>query len=285
MRHRSPHSIIASASASAFVLWLLGCAPAQADLLGSVNKARAEGCGGRPGIKQPLRSNAKLNEAARRLQRGESLRNAMERAGYRGVKSSSIHMSGWLTDSAAARIFRNRFCDSLGDAQLQEIGYYRKGRDNWFVLAQPFSSLPLRDSTAVSRRVLHLVNEARSRARRCGRQSFAPAGPVRLSIALNRVALGHSRDMAARNYFQHESPSGSTPAQRVTAQGYKWRVVGENLAAGTTSPEETVQGWLDSPHHCVNVMDPRFTEMGVAYVVEPDSKLGVYWTQVFALPR
>jgi uncharacterized protein YkwD len=280
--------ILRSAKSIAFALALLvlsNSSPARADLIREINLERSAGCGSRPGVKPALRLSSKLNEAARRLQGGASLRTAMEAADYHGIKSGSIHMSGGLSDSAAARILKNRFCESLGDPQLQEIGYYRKGRDIWLVLAQPFSSLSLKDPAVVSRRVLQLVNEARSHARRCGGKNFAAVGPVQLSSLLHRAALTHSRDMADRNYFEHVSPAGSTPAQRVTAQGYKWRVTGENLAAGITTPEDAVRGWLDSPHHCENLMDPRFTEMGVAYVVEPASQLGVYWTQVFGLPR
>jgi uncharacterized protein YkwD len=266
------------------LLQTLGCAPARADLVGALNEARARGCGGRPGVTQPLKSSAKLNDAARRMQGGKSLRAALAEVDYHAVSSSSIRLSGWLTDSAVARVFSNRFCESLGAAQLREIGVFSKGRAMWFVLAQPFSALALRDAAAVNRRVVELVNEARSHARRCGSESFAPAGPLRYSAALQRAALAHSRDMAAHDYFEHESPGGGTPAQRVTAQGYKWRVTGENLAAGVTTPEAAVQGWLDSPHHCANLMDPRFTETGAAYAIEPASRLGIYWTQVFALP-
>jgi len=267
------------------VFLALGCAPARADLMSSINEARAEGCGGRGGIEQPLRLNAKLSEVSHRMKQGESLRAAMDALGYRGVKSTSIRMSGWLNDSTIARNLSNRFCASLSDAELQEVGFYRKGRELWMVLAQPFSSLALRDPAAVSRRVLTLVNEARSHARRCGRESFVPAGPLRLATGLYRAALAHSRDMAAKNYFEHEGRDGSQPADRITRQDYKWRVVGENLAAGVTTPEEAVKGWLGSPHHCANMMDPRFTEMGIAFAVNPKSALGVYWTQVFALPR
>src|SRR5262249_42759448 len=161
----------------------------------AINDARAEGCGNQPGVKIELRSSAKLGEAARYLSRGRSLQDAMQAAGYHAIKSSSVHMNGWLTEGSIARIFGKRFCDSLGASQLSEIGFYRKDRDIWFVLAQPFSSLALHDRPGVMLRVLELTNEARSHARRCGSQSFAPAGPLKLSIPLYRAALEHSRDM------------------------------------------------------------------------------------------
>ena len=49
--------------------------------------------------------------------------------------------------------------------------------------------------------------------------------------------------------------------------------------------EEVVQGWLRSPEHCANVMNPDFTQMGIAYAVNAQSEDGIYWTQVFGTPR
>ena len=46
-----------------------------------------------------------------------------------------------------------------------------------------------------------------------------------------------------------------------------------------------VQGWLNSPGHCANMMSPGFTEMGVAFVVDRKSEAGIYWTQVLATPQ
>jgi uncharacterized protein YkwD len=102
---------------------------------------------------------------------------------------------------------------------------------------------------------------------------------------LNKASLDYSRDMASRSALSHEGRDGSTPADRAGRVGYKWRVVGENLASGPTSAVEVVKGWLASPHHCSNIMDPRFTEMGSAYFVDKKSASVIYWTQMFGLPR
>ena len=105
------------------------------------------------------------------------------------------------------------------------------------------------------------------------------------SATLARAALGHSQDMARNNYFSHDGLDGSKPADRVTRAGYKWRATGENIAAGQTTPEDAVAGWIKSPPHCKNLMKPVFTEMGVAFAVDQKSKMGVYWTQLFGTPR
>jgi uncharacterized protein YkwD len=44
-------------------------------------------------------------------------------------------------------------------------------------------------------------------------------------------------------------------------------------------------GGLASPGHCANLMSPKFTEMGIAWVVDPQSQSGVYWAQDFATPK
>ena len=103
-------------------------------------------------------------------------------------------------------------------------------------------------------------------------------------MALGNAALAHSLDMATHDYFEHAGADGSTPAARVTRAGYAWRVVGENLAAGVATAEEAVAGWLQSPPHCQNLMDPRFTDMGVGYMVNPRDRSVIFWTQVFAQP-
>ena len=91
--------------------------------------------------------------------------------------------------------------------------------------------------------------------------------------------------MATNDYFSHTARDGSTPAQRVTRAGYRWRMTGENIAAGQLSPEAAVAGWIKSPGHCENLMNAGYTEMGVAAAVNSASKMGLYWAQEFGTPR
>ena len=134
-------------------------------------------------------------------------------------------------------------------------------------------------------RALQLVNEVRARGTRCGERAFAPAPPVITSGTLATVAFGHAVDMAKHNYFEHQDLAGHSPADRVRAVGYKEKLVGENIAYGPKTLEEVVQGWLDSPGHCENIMDSRFTEMGIAYAAGHGSRRGLYWVQLLAVPR
>jgi len=56
-------------------------------------------------------------------------------------------------------------------------------------------------------------------------------------------------------------------------------------ASGAPTPEEVTAGWIASPGHCANLMSASFTAMGTAYAVNPASKMGIYWAQLFGAPR
>jgi len=139
-------------------------------------------------------------------------------------------------------------------------------------------------SAAVRARVVELVNEARSHARKCGSERFKSAPPLTVSGKLTDAAAGHARDMVKRRYFDHRGSDGSQPRDRVQRTGYKSRLTGENIALGPESAEEVVDGWLDSPGHCANIMDPRFQDIGVG--LASGKKRGeIYWVQTFGAPR
>ncbi|MBX3702657.1 MAG: CAP domain-containing protein [Steroidobacteraceae bacterium] len=134
-------------------------------------------------------------------------------------------------------------------------------------------------------RILQLVNEARSQPRRCGWKRHGAAPPLVFSATLQSVALAHARDMASRGELDHAGHDGSTPALRVTRAGYRWRFTGENIASGQPTAETVVAGWLKSPRHCANIMDPDFTELGAGHAVEPRAAGRIFWVQVFASPQ
>ena len=77
----------------------------------------------------------------------------------------------------------------------------------------------------------------------------------------------------------------ATVRERATQAGYRWRTIGENIATGQGAPKQVVAGWLASPQHCSNIMQPAFTEMGAAYFVNRERDTAIYWTQVFGTPR
>ena len=133
---------------------------------------------------------------------------------------------------------------------------------------------------------LRLVNAYRAAGASCRtRGSFPSAPAVRWDDRLTAAAAGHAQDMAENDYFAHESREGSTPAQRVSAEGYAWRTVGENIAAGQRSVSEVVDGWMASDGHCANLMSPAFRDIGMACASDSASRYGRYWVLEMAAPR
>ena len=136
----------------------------------------------------------------------------------------------------------------------------------------------------MQQRTLELINEARAQARMCGTESFTATDPLSWDLKLLQAADRHSRDMTQHNFFDHTGSDGSSIAARVDATGYEWRAVGENIAAGQRSASEVVAGWLNSPGHCRNLMNPVFTQVAVTCVEDNGADYTRYWTNVLATP-
>ncbi|MGH3545275.1 MAG: CAP domain-containing protein [Mycobacteriales bacterium] len=122
--------------------------------------------------------------------------------------------------------------------------------------------------------LLELVNTERSKAG-CSAVSLEPR--------LNSAALLHSQDMIKRNYFEHDTPDGVSPGERVHAAGYDWSSTGENIAAGYHTPRDVMGGWMKSPGHRENILDCDWIHMGVGIVENEAGK--IYWTQEFGVPK
>lgn len=138
---------------------------------------------------------------------------------------------------------------------------------------------PAPDDVATLNELVVLVNEARAEGRACGSRGWFDAAPaLRSESRLMGVAQAHSEDQRARGVMSHQGSDGSGPSERVSDAGYAWRAVGENVARGYPSAASVMGGWLGSPGHCANLMNPAFEDLGVGLA-------GGYWTQVFAAPR
>lgn len=220
-----------------------------------------------------------------RISTGTFLEQKLEDSGYPVERAEAISVSGPAdADSAFAQI-EQRYCAVLLDRGFSAVGAQRNGDEWQLVLARPLPPVRFIGQEDAGQRILELVNAARASGRMCGSEHFDPAPPLRWNAMLAAAALEHSKDMAQHRYFEHRGSDGTVVGDRVSKAGYSWRRVGENIASGTRTPEEAVQGWLDSPGHCANVMGP-FSEMGSAYALNPNRKTGTaYWTQVFANPR
>ncbi len=94
--------------------------------------------------------------------------------------------------------------------------------------------------------------------------------PVYPASALHLVAKRHSRDMVARDYFAHTSPTGSTVGSRIVGSGfvsgYSW-AGGETLAWGSGSlgtPDAIVSAWMHSPEHRAILLSPKWHWVGIS---------------------
>jgi uncharacterized protein YkwD len=256
---------------------------AASDLYAAINRLRAgEGDCAVVEKLSPLKPQSALEHVARELSRGDKLEKSLTAAGYRATRSSALSIIGdGVGAQAAGLLAKQSYCQQLQDAAMTEVGVYLDARQLWVVMAAPFAPSVGVSEQAAGQRVLDLINQARATRRYCGNTMFNAARPVRWNDALADASRLHAEDMARYNYFSHSGRDGSDPAQRVKRAGYNYSSTGENIAAGQMNPEDAVAGWIKSPPHCANLMNPAFTEMGVAFAVDSGSEMGVYWSQAF----
>jgi uncharacterized protein YkwD len=263
---------------------LLVVPAAHADVASGINKIRSRGCGGKRGVAVPLKPSRGLEEVAKVWSRGGRLQQAVAQTDYRIVTSASMRVEGTNDERTILDVLSSNYCDTIVDPSYTEMGVYQRGDRVWVVVAAPFTTPSPEDASDIEQQVLALVNRARSQARKCGTLIQPAVLPLTSSVQLDAAAVAHARDMATHDFFEHRGSDGSMVSDRVTRAGYPWKNVAENIAAGARSAETVVQGWLDSPGHCVNLMGAQYKEMGIGYATDRKSQAGIYWSQVFASP-
>lgn len=117
------------------------------------------------------------------------------------------------------------------------------------------------------REVVRLVNENRALYN-------LPA--LQLNAELCRVARFKALDMRQNRYFDHTSPTYGSPFDMMKSFGISYRTAGENIAMGYRTPQQVVDGWMNSSGHRANILNPSFSQIGVGYVED-----GHYWSQMF----
>lgn len=256
-------------------------APHAPNLAALINAYRAApgSCAGTPAASvPPLAVEAALSQI--RIVSGTFLEPALERAGYPVEHAEAVFISGAADAAEAMRTLREKYCALLLGTDVTAIGTIRVA-DGWHVVLARPERRELPAPEGIGEETLAAVNAARAAPRQCGDRQFAAAPPLRLNPALDAAALSHSEYMAQVRYFSHQQKNGSVVGDRALRAGYKWRTIGENIASGQRTAQEAVQGWLDSPGHCANIMNAAFVEMGVGYAVNP-VRGTLYWTQVLA---
>lgn len=113
--------------------------------------------------------------------------------------------------------------------------------------------------------VVDLVNEERAK------ENLAP-------VTLDRAATTAAQVRAeeAKCCWSHTRPDGRKCFTALAEAGVTYQAAGENLAGKISTPEKVVQAWMDSPGHRKNIMNPKYTQIGVGYVAD-----GNYWGEFF----
>lgn len=269
--------------AASLLFCLSAAASEESQLVESINQYRSQvqRCGDRGSLElPPLAADPRLVLPANSV---GDLQQALARAAYPMVNVQAISLSGPRDAQSAMKAVQESFCKVVLDPQFVDIGVSNSGRDWRIVLARPLLSSGLGSSQVAGQQMLEMINAARNQPRQCGGQAFAATTPLTWNPTLASAAEEHSRDMANNNYFDHQDRDGHTPGDRAELAGYIGQRVGENIAAGIDTPRKVVDGWLASPGHCANLMNPQFRDLGAAYAVDPKSDAGIYWTGLFGV--
>ncbi|SFM01209.1 CAP domain-containing protein [Salibacterium qingdaonense] len=115
--------------------------------------------------------------------------------------------------------------------------------------------------------VIALTNEERTKR---------GLNPLQENGTVAETAQAKSEDMAANDYFAHQSPTYGSPFQMLKEYGADFQAAAENIAAGQTTPEQAVEGWMNSEGHRKNILNEELTHIGIGY-----EENGNYWTQMF----
>lgn len=102
---------------------------------------------------------------------------------------------------------------------------------------------------------------------------------------LEKAAQMKADDMAAKGYFSHNTPDGKTPWHWFEQAGYKYIYAGENLAVNFENSEDVQTAWMNSKGHFLNIMNPKYTEIGIATSTGTyKGRTAVFVVQMFGTP-
>ncbi|HEV8636689.1 MAG TPA: CAP domain-containing protein [Chloroflexota bacterium] len=144
----------------------------------------------------------------------------------------------------------------------------------WLVLMCLAIALPAGDvaagTDAERARVVELVNQERVRS---------GLAPVWENTVLTSAGEAYAAYMASADFFSHTGPDGSTVSSRAEAAGYAgWTWLGENIAAGQSTPEQVFQAWMNSAGHRANILSPNAREIGIGHAEDAGARYRHYWT-------
>ena len=128
--------------------------------------------------------------------------------------------------------------------------------------------------------IISLINGFRSSSQNCGGAVYPAVPPLAWNDSLGKAAVLHSADMAVHNFFSHTGSDGSSFSQRAYNQGFSGQPYGENIAAGSSTPQAAFNQWVNSPGHCANMMNNYSNVVGFGEAFKSDSDYWYCWTLV-----
>ena len=207
-------------------------------------------------------------EMARTVVRALGLKGTPDRP-FRDVPAS--HPDASFINALAA----NGLTAGVGNNQYNPSGVVTRGQMAIFMLnidnflgtdqSPVYTIDPSFVPNETERAIGQLVNEERARY---------GLAPVKLANDISFVARTKSKDMNDRGYFDHTSPTYGSPFQMLTDFGLQYSTAGENIASGYSDAAAVMEGWMNSPGHRSNILNPAFKEIGVGVYNR-------YYTQMF----
>lgn len=269
-----------------------GMTPArvEADLVRLINDQRA-----RVGL-PPLAPEPKLSAAALAHSRvmgrtgcldfacdGVSVDRRVAANGYRYGETRSYIGAGYDNAGAAlaAMMARKQGRKMVLDPAFRHIGVgyaFVPGGTHRHYWTVTFATPVAGDVAALAAEVVRLTNIER---RKRGLPALA-ANP-----SLMKSAQAHADFMAGHDCFAHLCPKELPLDRRVSAAGYLYRGVAENISAGSATPAAVVNGWMKSPGHRANILNPAMREIGIGYTLLDEDggrqRYRHYWVQNFGV--
>jgi len=132
--------------------------------------------------------------------------------------------------------------------------------------------------------ILEIINRYRTKPRTCGGDKLIPAAqPLTYNQKLGDASAIHNLDMILKKYFDHKGISGDSFIDRIRhIEPNAGITIGENIAAGQSDIEEVFAAWIQSPGHCVNIMNPGYQEFGLSVILDENSEYQIYWGTSFS---
>lgn len=109
---------------------------------------------------------------------------------------------------------------------------------------------------------------------------------LKVNPILEKAAQLKANDMASKGYFAHNTPEGKTPWYWFKEAGYDYAYAGENLAVNFKDSEEVITAWQNSKSHFLNIVNPKFTEIGIATSTGTyKGREAIFVVQLFGRPK